>query len=206
MLKIENASIAFDKEVLFTGLNAEVAPGELVCITGESGKGKTSLLKSIMGFVPLQTGSIRVGQLLLTPGTVDEIRRQIAWMPQELALPAEWVSGMVRTPFELKANKKVTFSKECLMHYFEMLGLEEELYDKRVSEISGGQRQRIMLAVSAMLCRPLLMVDEPTSALDGVSVDRVLDFFRLLKSGQTAILAVSHDKKFVEGCDRKIRI
>lgn len=206
MLRIENASIAFEKEILFTGLNVQVDPGELVCITGESGRGKSSLLKSVMGFVRLQAGSIRVDQIRLNPETADAIRRKIAWMPQELALPAEWVSDMIKIPFELKANKKVIFSKECLMHYFDMLGLEEELWRKRVNEISGGQRQRIMLAVSAMLGRPLIMVDEPTSALDGVSTDRVLDFFRLLTANRTAILAVSHDKKFAEGCHRKIRI
>lgn len=206
MLKIEDVSIAFGKEILFEKLNFQMDSGELICISGESGKGKTSLLKAIMGFVPIQDGRILFDDILLTAETADIIRKKIAWMPQELALPAEWVKDMIKIPFDLKVNRKVPFARECLMHYFEMLGLDEDLYDKRVTEISGGQRQRIMLAVSAMLGRPLLMVDEPTSALDGVSCNRVLDFFHLLKSHNTAILAVSHDRKFIEGCDRKITI
>lgn len=206
MLKIKNACIRFGKDTLFSGLNIQVAPGEMVCISGESGRGKTSLLKAILGFIPLEEGKITLDDMELSTETADAIRRKVAWMPQELALPSEWVKEMIQVPFDLKANRDVCFAKSCLMRYFEKLGLDEELYDKRVSEISGGQRQRIMLAVSAMLGRQLLLVDEPTSALDIVSCERVLDFFRSLTSTGTAILAVSHDRKFVEGCNRKIVI
>lgn len=59
---------------------------------------------------------------------------------------------------------------------FDELGLEHELYFKRVNEVSGGQRQRIMLAVAALLNKPLIVIDEPTSALDTGSTDKVLAF------------------------------
>lgn len=115
---------------------------ETACIAGESGKGKTSLLNAIMGFVPLREGTITVGDLELNKSTIDIIRRQTAWIPQELALPVEWVKEMVRLPFELKANKNNPFSKKMLFDCFAELGLDEELYNKRVGEVSGGQRQR----------------------------------------------------------------
>ena len=110
--------------------------------------------------------------------TIDIIRRQIAWIPQELALPFEWVKEMVALPFDLKINRSVPFSEERLYEYFDDLGLEHDLYTKRVNEVSGGQRQRIMLAVAAMLNKPLIIIDEPTSALDAGSTDKVLAFFR----------------------------
>lgn len=206
MLKIENACIEFGDEVLFKGLNLEVKKGEIVCISGESGKGKTSLLKAIMGFVPLKNGTITVDGTLLSLKTVDLVRKKICWMPQELALPSEWVSEMVTLPFELRANRHICFAKECLMFYFDKLGLAPELYDKRVNEISGGQRQRIMLAVTAMLGRPVLLVDEPTSALDPASSEKVHDFFHSLAQAGTTILCVSHDEQFVESCGRKLVI
>lgn len=109
---------------------------------------------------------------------------------------------MVRIPFELKANREAGFSKERLMDYFVSLGLEEKLYDKRVNEVSGGQRQRIMLAVTALLDKPLLVVDEPTSALDPESCLRVINFFKSLCSKGMTILSVSHDKQFAAGCDK----
>lgn len=166
MLQIDNACIAFGEDILFSEFCMRLNKGETACIAGQSGRGKTSLLNAIMGFVPLRKGKIKVGGILLEPTTIDAIRRHIAWIPQELALPSEWVVG----------------------------------------EISGGQRQRIMIAVAAMLEKPLIIVDEPTSALDAGSTDKVLAFFRNQAEKGTAILAVSHDRTFAYGCNQLITL
>ena len=111
---------------------------------------------------------------------------------------------MISLPFALKANRHISFSEEKLFTCFDELGLDKELYQKRVGEISGGQRQRIMIAVAAMLEKPLIIVDEPTSALDAGSTDKVLAFFRNQAEKGTAILAVSHDRTFAYGCNQLI--
>lgn len=202
MVEIEKLSISFGELTLFKGLDLHVNQGESVCICGGSGSGKTSLLKAILGFVPVNEGKIRIDGTLLTPKTADLLHRKIAWIPQELALPSEWISEMVHMPFELKANREAGFDKESLMEYFAILGLEKGLYEKRVSEVSGGQRQRIMLAVTAMLNKSVLIVDEPTSALDPDSCLLVINFFKSLCRKGMTVLAVSHDKQFAAGCDR----
>lgn len=206
MLHINNACIAFGTDVLFSGLNLNLEKGETACIVGQSGCGKTSLLNAVMGFVPLKEGTIKVGDTLLDKSTIDIIRRQIAWIPQELALPFEWVKEMVALPFDLKINRSVPFSEERLYDYFDELGLEHDLYTKRVNEVSGGQRQRIMLAVAAMLNKPLIIIDEPTSALDAGSTDKVLAFFKRQAEKGAAVLAVSHDKDFASGCHYLIEL
>lgn len=206
MLHINNACIAFGTDVLFSGLNLNLEKGETACIVGQSGCGKTSLLNAVMGFVPLKEGTIKVGDTLLDKSTIDIIRRQIAWIPQELALPFEWVKEMVALPFDLKVNRSVPFSEERLYEYFDDLGLEHDLYTKRVNEVSGGQRQRIMLAVAAMLNKPLIIIDEPTSALDAGSTDKVLAFFKRQAEKGAAVLAVSHDKDFASGCHYLIEL
>jgi len=206
MLHINNACIAFGTEVLFSGFEMKVEKGETACIVGQSGCGKTSLLNAVMGFVPLYEGTIKVGGTLLDKSTIDLVRRQIAWIPQELALPFEWVKEMVSLPFELKVNRSVPFSEERLFMCFDELGLEHELYFKRVNEVSGGQRQRIMLAVAALLNKPLIVIDEPTSALDTGSTDKVLAFFRRQAEKGAAVLAVSHDKDFASGCHYLIEL
>lgn len=206
MLYINNACIAYGTEVLFSGFNMKLEKGETACIAGQSGCGKTSLLNAIMGFVPLKEGSIKVGETLLSKSTIDAVRRQIAWIPQELALPFEWVREMVALPFDLKVNCSVPFSEERLFRCFDELGLEHELYAKRVNEVSGGQRQRIMLAVAAMLNKPLIIIDEPTSALDAGTTDKVLSFFRRQAEKGAAVLAVSHDKDFASGCHYLIEL
>ena len=191
MLHINNACIAFGTEVLFSGFEMKLEKGETACIVGQSGCGKTSLLNAVMGFVPLYEGTIKVGGTLLDKSTIDLVRRQIAWIPQELALPFEWVKEMVSLPFELKVNRSVPFSEERLFMCFDELGLEHELYFKRVNEVSGGQRQRIMLAVAALLNKPLIVIDEPTSALDTGSTDKVLAFFRRQAEKGAAVLAAA---------------
>ena len=206
MLHINNACIAFGTEVLFSGFEMKLEKGETACIVGQSGCGKTSLLNAVMGFVPLYEGTIKVGGTLLDKSTIDLVRRQIAWIPQELALPFEWVKEMVSLPFELKVNRSVPFSEERLFMCFDELGLEHELYFKRVNEVSGGQRQRIMLAVAALLNKPLIVIDEPTSALDTGSTDKVLAFFRRQPEKGAAVLSVSHDKDFASGCHYLIEL
>lgn len=206
MLHINNACIAFGTEVLFSGFEMKLEKGETACIVGQSGCGKTSLLNAVMGFVPLYEGTIKVGGTLLDKSTIDLVRRQIAWIPQELALPFEWVKEIVSLPFELKVNRSVPFSEERLFMCFDELGLEHELYFKRVNEVSGGQRQRIMLAVAALLNKPLIVIDEPTSALDTGSTDKVLAFFRRQAEKGAAVLAVSHDKDFASGCHYLIEL
>ena len=206
MLRIENITLKLSNQVLFRHFNMQVNAGEMVCLTGESGCGKTSLLKVILGFLPLSEGQIYVDDEKLTIETVQQIRQKIAYVPQELFLPCEWVSEMVQLPFELKSNRDVKFSSERLFRYWEKLGLDAESYHKRVAKISGGQRQRMMLAVSGMLGRKLLLIDEPTSALDGESMNKVMDFFQELKKEGCALLAVSHDTRFSQGCDRTINL
>lgn len=152
----------------------------------------------------VKEGRIVLNGILLDKGNVDVVRKQTAWIPQELALPLEWVKDMVQLPFGLKANRGTPFSETRLFACFEDLGLEQELYYKRVNEISGGQRQRMMIAVASMIGKPLTIVDEPTSALDSGSAEKVLSFFRRQTENGSAILTVSHDKRFANGCDRHI--
>ena len=201
MINIENISISFGNLTLFRGLDLQVHYGESVCICGGSGSGKSSLLKAVLGFVPLSEGTIRVDGTLLAPKTADHIRKKIAWIPQELALPSEWVSEMVRMPFELKANREAGFSKERLMDYFVSLGLEEKLYDKRVNEVSGGQRQRLTIARALMRPAPFLILDDSTSALDYLTESRLLAAIREnLKS--TSLIIISQRTNSLKAVDQ----
>lgn len=204
MLQITDASIKYGHAPLFSPLSFHLLPGEIGCISGPSGCGKSSLLAAVMGFVPLCRGTIHIHGTRLQPDTIDTLRRHIAWIPQELALPMEWVSEMVQLPFALRANRATPFSTRQLFEHFEQLDLTPDLYHKRVSEVSGGQRQRIMIAVTAMLRKPLWVLDEPTSALDTRSARLVMHFL-LKQVGQgSAILAVSHDATFAAACKKQL--
>ncbi len=196
MLQIENASIAYGNDILFSGFNLQLERGEIASISGPSGCGKSSLLNAILGFTPLKEGRIVLNGILLDKGNVDVVRKQTAWIPQELALPLEWVKDMVQLPFGLKANRGTPFSETRLFACFEDLGLEQELYYKRVNEISGGQRQRMMIAVASMIGKPLTIVDEPTSALDPEMVGEVLSLMKELAEEGMTMVVVTHEIGF----------
>jgi putative ABC transport system ATP-binding protein len=204
MLSINDISLSYGNKTVFEHFNLSVAKGETVCISGESGCGKTSLLNAILGFVPYQEGSIIIDDITLSPTTIDKARQRIAWLPQELSLPSEWVKEMVQLPFSLKANRQQKYSEEELLILFDALALEHQLLNKRVSEISGGQRQRIMIAVASLLNKPLIIADEPTSALDTSSTTKVMHFLRNEAQKGKAILLVSHDKQVALLADKHL--
>lgn len=130
----------------------------------------------------------------------------MSYIPQELALPSEWVRDMVRLPFGLKANRDVTFSKDKLMEEWGRLGLAQELYDKKVTELSGGERQRVMLSVAGMLGRPILLADEPTSALDAGSSDLVAEYLCGQASRGCTVVVVTHDVRLADCCDMTVNL
>ena len=181
------------EQQLLGGLSFSAEDGQVVCITGDSGCGKTSLLRAILGFIPLQEGHISVDGELLTPAAAGEFRKYIAYVPQDLAMPMETV-----------ANLATPFSKARLMEEWQKLDLAPELYNKKVSELSGGQRQRIIISTLGLLKKTIVLADEPTSALDAHTTALVLAYFKALAAGGATVITVSHDPAFTDGCDKKV--
>lgn len=206
MLEIRNISLKLGGKQLFDNLSLSVDKGQVVCVSGDSGAGKTTLLRIILGFLPVDDGVVSIDGELITALSAETFRHSMMYVPQELSLPAESVSEMVRMPFELKANKNVRFSKSKLMEEWKKLNLDAALFDHQVAKISGGQRQRIMLSVCGLLNKPILLVDEPTSALDATCVRLVASYFHDLASRGTMVVAVSHDSVFSSYCDKVINI
>ena len=206
MLKIERAALRLGGRLLFRDLDMDVAAGQWVCVTGESGCGKTSLLRAVLGFLPLEAGRVSVCGEDLSLHTVERIRRRTAYVPQELFLPADTVEEMLRIPFDLKANRRIPFSTEGLFRIWDTLGLEHGLLRRKVGQLSGGQRQRIVLSMAALLGKRLLLADEPTSALDEESVGKVAGLLRGMAAGGAAVVSVSHNRTLLGACDRVVRL
>ena len=206
MLEVRNASVTLGGKLLFEGVSFTVGDGETLCITGDSGCGKTTILRAMLGFLPLSAGHVSIDGELLTPASAEEFRKQMAYLPQELALPADSVAEMVQLPFALRVNRGRTYSKQLLMEEWAQLVLSPELYNNKVAQLSGGQRQRVMLSVCGLLGKPVLLLDEPTSALDSQSAALVLSYLRRLAGRGGSVIAVSHDMAFARGCDKRVVI
>lgn len=204
MLEIRNISLKFGDTQLFKDLSFTVDQGQLVCITGDSGTGKTTLLRAILGFLPIDDGVISIDGEIINSMSAETFRRRMMYVPQELSLPFDTVEEMVQLPFTLKYNRYVKFSYENIMEEWKKLDLDSSLYKSNVAKVSGGQRQRMMIAVCGLLQKPILLVDEPTSALDETHARSVVKYFRELAAKGAIVVAVSHDKIFSSLCDKII--
>ena len=223
MLELRSLTLAYSDRPLFSGLDYDVKAGELVGITGESGTGKTSLLRAIVGVIPITAGTIEVCGLPLDVHHIHAIRQQIAYVPQELQPPAEDGAALIALTHALAFNRALLASQPTspagrltpqpstlspqLPQLLASLAIDPALLSLEASKLSGGQRQRILLAAALALPKPLLLLDEPTSALDEENSQRVaLALLRACHEEGRAALVVSHDPVFLRFCDKVLTL
>lgn len=207
MLKISKVSLSYGSKQVLRDVSFDLGRGEIGCVMGESGCGKTSLLRAVMGFETFSSGSIEVDGITLSETTIDTLRHRIAYLPQELSLPSPTIREMVNLPFSFKANRGVTLTDDLLRQEWSWLGLDTRLLSHSPNAVSVGQRQRIMLSVCGLLGKPLIIADEPTSALDEESTMMVARYMKMLAhERQTAILAVTHSRPLAEQCDKTLHL
>ena len=211
MLSLRSVSIAFGGPPLFRGLDLQVAAGQFVGLSGESGCGKTSLLRALLGFVPFSEGSAEICGLPLDAAHISAIRRQVAYVPQELQPPAATGGDLIRLTHGLEYNSAALSSSSGASHsvpaLLKALAIDASLLDLEASKLSGGQRQRLLLAAALTLPKPLLLLDEPTSALDEDSTQRVAKaLLRACHEEMRAALVVSHDPLLLSFCDSVVTL
>ncbi|MEN8123692.1 MAG: ATP-binding cassette domain-containing protein [Bacteroidota bacterium] len=199
---VNNISIFYDKKRIIEDFTFQVKSGEKVVITGESGKGKTSLLNAILGFTPIKEGEIFLFGRLLSSENISKIRNKTAWLPQETSLNFDSVNDIIYMPFEFKINKLNYPSKDAIDTVFKNLNISKELLNKQVDEISGGQKQRLLLASSLLLKKEVLIIDEPTSALDEDNKKRITNY--ILSKKKLTVIAATHDPYWIKKSDQII--
>jgi ABC-type bacteriocin/lantibiotic exporter with double-glycine peptidase domain len=198
MIKCEKINLSFPKQVICENLSFEVLAGESICFSGPSGKGKSSLLKVLMGFLTPQSGKIKIDGSELNSDTITAIRNKMIWLPQNSNLPVDSANELV----ELLQMKPEHI--EYFQLFLDRLGVRECGSDKSFTEISGGQKQRVVLAACLSLDKPIILLDEPVSALDDHSID--LLFATLDSLSNKTIVSTSHNKKWINYCNRTIEL
>lgn len=188
---IQQLTLQASGRTLLRELSLTLAEGDRVVLTGPSGCGKSSLLRCLLGFAAPASGSIHLFDTPLTPHTVWDLRRKIAYVPQEPQLGDGQVREVMARPFRFQANRSLAENLKQLPDWLTKLGLSASILDQETRNLSGGEKQRLAIAAALMLQRPLLLMDEATSALDPENRARVADLLLFL-SGVT-LLAVSHE-------------
>jgi len=204
MIEISHLSLNFKNEIIFNDFSLIINKGEKIAFTGESGKGKTTFLNILAGFIPDYNGNISIFGQELNAENISEIRKNIAWLPQDISLSVKTVRELFFEPFEFVLNKNLKPSPEKVSQIFSEFELSEDLLNKKTNEISGGQKQRIILASCLLLKKPLLLVDEPTSALDEKIKHKITDY--ILNKKELTVIAATHDDYWIKSSDKVIEL
>ncbi|MDE0304014.1 MAG: ABC transporter ATP-binding protein [Albidovulum sp.] len=177
----------------------KVAEGQTFGLAGESGSGKSSLGRAIMGLTPAKDGSIRFkGDEIrgLPPREFKRYRRAMAMMFQDPVAslsPRQKVRRLVMEPFEIHGADGRDLNREA-ENLFQMVGLSREFFDRYAHELSGGQARRVGVARALALRPALIIADEPTAGLDVSVQGEILNLLRELQRelGLTYIV-ISHN-------------
>ena len=150
-----------ETQVLY-GLNLDLRKGEVHCLLGRNGAGKTTALKAIMGLVPARAGSIKLGGVELTELAPHEVPRAgVAYVPQGRRLFAE-MTVAENIEIGLLARNKGRDVREAVLDLFPIL---RERLKQRSGTLSGGEQQMLAMARALCLEPQVLLLDEPTEGL-----------------------------------------
>lgn len=208
-VNIKDLTFAYTDELILDEANFTINPGEFVAIVGESGVGKTTLIRLIMSFLQANSGNIQFfnaqGE---TQATNANSREFMSYVPQGNTLFSGSIRKNVLMGKRDATDEEIWDALKAASAYKFVSGLPEGL-DTVIGErgygLSEGQAQRIAIARSLIKNAPFLILDEATSALDEKTELSVLQGIRNLPSRPTCLL-ITHRRSVLEYCDREIKL
>jgi len=200
MLKIEHLKKRFGNQVVLDDINLLINKGEITCIIGQSGSGKTVLFRHIIGLIFPDGGKITLeGKIIsyprIKPSEFSETRKRFGILFQGAALfDSMNVGENLAFPLRERTNLDEDEIQKLIAESLERVGLKEQFKEKMPAELSGGMRSRVGLARALVMKPEIMLYDEPTSALDPIMTDKINDLILNLrdKLGMTSIV-VTHD-------------
>ena len=195
MVKGEHINLSINGKRIFRNLGFSIEPGERVCFTGPSGKGKSTLLKMLQGYVLPDSGIIEINGKKLDPLNIKQIRSDMSYIPQNINMP-------VNDGTELLKMLRLVNKTEIIQDIMHSLDLEGNMIARPFDEMSGGQKQRIIIAICLSLDRDIILLDEPTSALDDESTGNLVKVIKSLN--RKTIISASHNPIWIRSSDKII--
>lgn len=220
ILEIKNLQVDYETEEstvhALSDINLQMTRGETLGLVGETGAGKTTMAKCIMGLLPQRTGRLRSGEIYyegtdLLKKSEKEMRKirgaEIAMIfqdPMTSLNPVLTVGDQIAEAVSNHEHCSRVKAMERAAEMLELVGIPAERVGEYPHQFSGGMKQRVVIAI-ALACNPkLLIADEPTTALDVTIQAQVLETMRQLKEQfNTSMLLITHDLGVVaQNCDR----
>lgn len=190
LIRYDNISISYDDNIVLKNFNLSVLTGDKMLIVGRSGLGKSTIFKTLLGFVKPIVGSIYFKDKSISETEIWEIRRQIAYVSQNTDIDDGKVKDIINDIFQFNYNKSI-FWQSDLQHLLDYFELEKNILNKKFETLSGGEKQRICIIISILLHRDIFLLDEVTSDLDNDMKLKVADYF--LNKEKWTVLIISHD-------------
>lgn len=189
-LECKDVTLGYEDRTLVEHLNFEVNTGNYLCIVGENGTGKSTLMRTILRLQKPLAGSIEYG---------DGLRpTEIGYLPQQTIVQKDFpasVREVVLSGCQTKAGRRPFYSKDekrLAEVQMERLGIKE-LSKRCYRELSGGQQQRVLLARALCATEKMLLLDEPVSGLDPKVTAEMYKLIQMLNEQGISIIMISHD-------------
>jgi urea transport system ATP-binding protein len=201
MLAVKNIDVFYGESRILTHLNLAVGDGQVVCVMGRNGVGKTTLLKAIMGLLSPRHGAIELqGRDITAMPPYARARLGIGYVPQGREI---FPTLSVRENLVLGARRKqpAPASLDYVLSLFPALG---QMLGKRGGDLSGGQQQQLAIARALIADPALLLLDEPTEGIQPSIVQEIAEVLQRIKQeGRRSILFVEQYLDFARAiCDR----
>lgn len=192
-VKIENLSVYYGQTPAISGVCLDIEEGEYLGIIGPNGGGKTTLLKAILGIVPINSGKIDIYNK-----QIGRNRGIIGYVPQFAVMDKRFPISVLEVVLTGRLKQGLSpffkFSKEDKVEAHKVLERVsmQHLSDRQVSELSGGEFQRMLIARALATDPKILILDEPTASVDVKSREQIYNLLGELNKDMTIIL-VTHD-------------
>jgi ABC-2 type transport system ATP-binding protein len=172
-------------------LNIKVEPGEIFCMFGANGAGKTTAINLLLGFIPPSEGTALIEGIDVVKEPLRS-KEYISYVSENVMLYGNFTAYQNLDYFSKLAGKR-NLKKPEYAEVMDRVGLQKEAFDMRTKNFSKGMRQKLGIAVAILKDAPNLILDEPTSGLDPKSGQEFLELLLELKEKEKSIFISSHD-------------
>ncbi|HEY6255117.1 MAG TPA: urea ABC transporter ATP-binding subunit UrtE [Xanthobacteraceae bacterium] len=174
MFEVRNLSAAYGQSQVLHGIDLSVAQGEIVALVGRNGMGKSTLMKSLIGVMPLRSGQIVVdGKDVTALPSHRRVARGIAYVPQ-----GRQIFGTMTVQENIETGLAVTGKHEVPREIYDLFPILADFAKRRGGNLSGGQQQQLAIARALASDPKVLLLDEPT---EGIQPSIIKDLGRLLR-------------------------
>lgn len=182
---------------VISDINLELRSGQLACLIGENGIGKSTLLKTLTGFLPKLKGSLLLGNRDIESFSQRELARQVSIVltqkPDVQNLSIEEIIGLGRSPYTGFFGRLRAEDRKVVDDAIATMGIEK-LRGRMIQTLSDGERQKVMIAKALAQETPIILLDEPTAFLDFPSkAETFLSLQRMAHERDKLILLSTHD-------------